>query len=118
MVVVFPNSIRKSLHIQTLHVFIVLFVILSVVVLLHLLLLLLGLHLSSLIVVHLVVHVITFRTDHWILFVEFVQQLHENLVMVVKALGFDFLTPTFIMCLNIVEDCIYEYTDVWVLVRQ
>lgn len=118
MVVVFPNSISKSLHIQTLHIFIVLLVVFSIVVLLHLLLLLLCLHLSGLIVVHLVVHIITFRADHRVLLVKLIQQLHENLVVVIKAFSLDFLSPALIMRLNIVKDCVYEYPNVWIFIRK
>jgi len=107
LVVVFPNSISQSFYIQTLHVLIVLLIIFTVVVLLHLLLLLLGLHLCGLVVVHLVVHVVTFRANHRVLLIELIKQLHEDLVMVVEALGLDLLTPTVIVGLDIVENGIY-----------
>jgi len=118
LVVVFPYSISKSLHIQSLHVLIILLVIFTVVVLLHLLLLLLRLHLGGLVVVHLIIHVVAFGPDHRVLLVKLIQQLHENLVVVVKSFGLDFLSPTFIVRLDIVEDCINKYANIRVLVRQ
>ena len=73
LVVVFPYSISKSLHIQPLHVLVILLIIFTGVVLLHLLVLLLSLHLGSLVVVHLIVHIVAFGPDHRVLLVKLIQ---------------------------------------------
>ena len=117
LVIVIPNSISKSLNVETLHVFIVLLIILAVVFLLHLLLLLLCLHLSGLVVVHLVVHVIPIGPVHdGVLFIKFIKQLHEYLIMVVEALRLNLLSPAVVVRLDVVKNSIDQNTDVWVFV--
>jgi len=103
---VVPDSVGETLYVEALHaIFVVLF---TVVLLLHLHLLLLGLHQCGLVVVHLVIHiVIVARALDRVLLVEFVQQLHEHLVVVVESLRFNLLSPVLIVHLHVVQNSVH-----------
>ena len=75
----------------------------------------------SLIVVHIVVHVVGLAAHpplHGVLLVVLVEQLHEDLVVVVEALSFDLLSPRVVVLLHVVKNSIHKDPDVWVFVRQ
>lgn len=102
LLIVIPDSVSKTLNIEALHTILVLF--LPVVLLLHLhLLLLLSLSHGSLVVVHLVIHVVlsAFTLD-WVLLIKLVQQLHKHLIVVVESLRLDLLPPGVIVPLHVV----------------
>lgn len=117
LLVVVPDSVSKTLDIESLHAVFILFF--PIVLLLHqLLLLLLSLHHGSLVVVHLVVHIILAHSLHGVLLIEFIEQLHEDLVVVVETLGLDFLAPGVVVTLHVVQDRVHKHSDVRILVRE
>jgi hypothetical protein len=77
---------------------------------------------ARLIVVHIIVHVVRVAAHatslHGVLFVILVQQLHEDLVVVVKPFGLDLLPPGVVVLLHVVENRVHENTDVRVFVTQ
>jgi len=114
---VVPDPVSETLYVEALHAIFV--VLLAVVLLVHLHLLLLGLHQCSLVVVHLIVHVVVVaRALDRVLLVEFIQQLHEHLVVVVEPLRFNLLSPVFVVHLHVVKNRIHQHADVRVLVRE
>lgn len=117
LLLVVPDSVSETFNVKTLHTVFIVF--LPVVLWIHLHLLLLGLHKGGLVIVHFVVHVVVVaRALDRVLFVELIQQLHENLVMVVETLRLDFLAPVLIVHLHIVENSIHQHANVRILVAK
>ena len=116
--VVLPNAFCQPLRVQVVQLVVRVKLFLVVV---HLcpLLVVLRLHLSlCLLVVEVhVVHVLLCNRQG-VFLVEFLHNLHINLVMDLEPLSFDFLLPPLVVDLHVVQDRIDQCPDVRVLVTQ
>ena len=66
-----------------------------------------------------VVHVVHWvQLFNWVLLVILFHHLQVDLVVHLESLQLDLLSPSVVMDLNIVQNGVHEYSDVWVLIRQ
>ena len=113
---ILPNSVTETFNIETLKITLITIIIVFYIVLvcgvkaLRMLSMLLAVHVRSLIVVHLVVHVVWVCLSghlHGILLLIVIEQLHENLVMVIEPFSLNLLSPCVIMLLHVIQNGVH-----------